>query len=557
MAELDQPINEQTPQATQTKETLDVLPSDEEIIRKKNYWLAESKTYYEALKEVQDRSEKYYLGDQTKRDLIPAHLSNFVGNRIFESAETILPIITSNPAEFLAKSPDNSELGIKRAHKVQFALSNIYEELNMSQKLEDASRFSLLYRFGILKFFWDDEKDNVGVKAVRPQRIRIPKFGRTAQDLPYLIEKMDMTYQEMSDFFGEDKAKEVLSSGTQSGDAEETKMDMIKRVWTIEEIWTNWWVAYTYQERVLKSEKNPYWKDSGNFFDKPRKPYAFISPFSLGKSPVAETSIVEQAIPIQDALNATARIIINHATKTANSPWLIDSSTMTKEEADSIRNEPGLVIHGSGVANPNLVRRDSPPPMPNYIFELWLSLNRSLDNLFGTHSTTRGEREGRETFRGRVLLKQADIGRLDYIVREIDRAVRETGEYIVQLIKLFYTDQRKIKVLGLEGIEEFEFSQEDVEDGLEIMVRSGSTLPKDEVSESDQALQLWQQGALDPITLYEKLRFPNPQQTAERLMKWKMGTLIPVQQPIQSPAPSPNGGVGGFQIPGAGATGGI
>lgn len=218
---------------------------------------------------------------------------------------------------------------------------------------------------------------------------------------------------------------------------------------------------------------------------------------------------------------------------------------MTKEEADSIRNEPGLVIYGSGVANPNLIRRDSPPPMPNYIFELHAGLNRDLDNLFGTHSTTRGEREGRETFRGRVLLKQADIGRLDYIVREIDRAVKEVGEYFVQLIKLFYTDKRKIKVFGLEGIDEVEISSEDVEEGLEILVKSGSTLPTDEVSEAEQAIQLWQLGAVDPITLYEKLKFPNPIETAERLMKWKMGTLIPVEQP--QVASQPNGGIQGLE----------
>jgi len=188
-----------------------------------------------------------------------------------------------------------------------------------------------------------------------------------------------------------------------------------------------------------------------------------------------------------------------------------------------------------------MLRRDSPPTLPNYMFELWNALNHALDNLFGIHSTTRGEREGKETAKGRTLLKAADMGRLDYIVREIDRAVKELGDGWVQLMKMFYTEPRKIKMLGdLGDMEMFEISGEDFEDGSEIMVKSGSTLPHDEVSEADQALLLWQQGAIDPISLYEKLDFPDPMKSAERLMKWKMGTLIPVEQP----APPGVGGAG-------------
>ena len=114
-------------------------------------------------------------------------------------------------------------------------------------------------------------------------------------------------------------------------------------------------------------------------------------------------------------------------------------------------------------------------------------------------------------------------------------------------MKLYYTEERKIRYFGPNQLEVFSISSEDVEDGLEILVRSGSTLPKDEVSEADQAISLWQMGAVDPITLFEKLKFPNPLETTERLMKWKMGTLIPVEQPIAPQgggvAPSPLGQV--------------
>jgi len=547
---MEDTINQEGQTATDAKDTLDVLPDDTELVAKVNGWLAESKDFYTILYDAQKKAEEYYLGKQTKRDQVPNHLSNFVQNRIFEAVETILPIITSKPAEFIVKSPDISELGPRRARKVQLALSDLYDEVMVSQKLEDASRSALNYRFGVLKAEWDENTDNPTLKFVRSQRVRIPNYGgRFVKDLPYVIEKIDMGYQEIKDFFGEEVANDLASMSKPEGGAEED-MPVNKRVWTIQEVWTDWWRAWKYESRILKKEKNPYWDFNNvnkNHLKRPAKPYFLIAPFSLGKSPVPETSLVEQAMPIQDGLNVVSRIIINHATKTGNGAWLVDSNTMTKEEADQIRNEPGIIIYGNGVANQNNVRRDAPPPLPAYLNQLWDSLNASLDNLFGVHSTTRGERQGKETARGRILLKNADLGRLDYIVREIDRAVQDIGNYFVQLMKMYYTDSRKLRYFGPgQEMEVFDISSEDVEDGVQIMVRAGSTLPKDEISEADQALRLWELGAIDPISLFEKLKFQNPEQSAERLMKWKMGTLIP------GATPAPIGGTlsgGGEVVP--------
>ena len=47
----------------------------------------------------------------------------------------------------------------------------------------------------------------------------------------------------------------------------------------------------------------------------------------------------------------------------------------------------------------------------------------------------------------------------------------------------------------------------------------------DKVSLRTEAVQLWQLGALDPVTLFERLEFPNPAKAAERLMAWKSGQL--------------------------------
>src|SRR3990167_9302423 len=115
--------------ASDAKDVLDILPEDADLLAKITSWLAESKDFYTTLYDAQKKAEDYYLGKQTKRDQVPGHLSNFVQNRIFESVETILPIVTSKPAEFIVRSPDVSELGPMKAKKVQMELADLYDRL--------------------------------------------------------------------------------------------------------------------------------------------------------------------------------------------------------------------------------------------------------------------------------------------------------------------------------------------------------------------------------------------------------------------------------------------
>src|SRR3990167_5871955 len=93
----NEPVTEINPQYSTEplKDDLDILPSDSDLVTKINNWLAESRNYHNELLEAQKKGEDYYKGKQTKKDRVPAHLSNFVQNRIFESVETIVPIVTS------------------------------------------------------------------------------------------------------------------------------------------------------------------------------------------------------------------------------------------------------------------------------------------------------------------------------------------------------------------------------------------------------------------------------------------------------------------------------
>src|SRR3990167_5690541 len=124
------------------------------------------------------------------------------------------------------------------------------------------------------------------------------------------------------------------------------------------------------------------------------------------------------------------------------------------------------------------------------------------------------------------MSRQQDFTRVDGITRVLNRGVTRIAVGLVQLMKMFYTEMQVVKILGEEGAVEFvKLNRDDINDYIEIIVKSGDNLPMDKVSLRTEAVQLWQLGALDPVTLFERLDFPNPAKAAERLQAWKQGQL--------------------------------
>lgn len=523
--------------------------SDDELLKLSAQWEEESNSFHDELKKVQDLNERYYFGDQTKKESIPSHKCDAVENKIFMGVETVVPMVTANTPQFVALPAQENEKSDKLASSLQEILKARYESFNVDvrSKLRVAVRHMIIYRFGVLKMFWDESIDDANVKFVRPQRIWIPKYGKSVDELPFVMEKVDMDFDEIEDVFGED----ILEKVKQSAGSDKDEPDL-SRVVTVLECWTNDFVFWRYGSLILKKMKNPYFDFTGrteettdedgnavvedlfyNHFRKPRKPFIFLSAFRLGDSIIGATDLIQQSIPIQDIINTLNRQVVNNAKKMGNAAWYVDSSVMPEEDArNKITNEEGLIVYGEDAANQNMVRRDSPPPLPNYIPNAKLQAENAFDNIFGTHATTRGERRQPETLGGRMLLKQADISRTGTFVEEIDRGVADLGNWFTQLIKLYYEKEKTIKIYGDDGVQFINFSRDNIEDGIEVVVKAGSTIQVDEVSRRNEALILWQNRAIDPLTLFERLKLPNPREAANRLAQWKMGKLVPSQEGI-------------------------
>jgi len=499
----------------------DIDTPHEDLLKIAADWDKESKEYHDQLERIWTVNEAYYKGRQTGMDMIPRNMSNAVQNHIYMGIETIVPIITANSPKFIAEPVEESDTAIRYATAVEKTLSIIYEEKDVRSKGEMLMRHMLIYRFGAWVPFFNETTGEPDVEYVRPQQLYFPKTSK----LFYFFRKKDYTTEEFIAKFTQKKYDEYLEKKGANTSSEKTLNNM-HVVW---EYHTKDITFYKCENYIIDVETNDLYnfedKDK-NFFDEARLPIIIASAFRLGSEPIGETDLIQQTISIQDTINVANRLIINNATKTGNAQWFVDSEVMTEEEARTkITNSPGLILYGSGIANQNKVRRDAPPPLPNYIAELKIMAERAFDNIFGTHATTRGERGESETLGGRMLLKQSDYGRIDLLVREYERCVSELGNWLTQIIKIKMPGEKIYRSYGESGNEFVRISADKIEKGLKVIIKSGTTLPTDEVSKRQEALELWAMGALDPVTLFERLKFPNPQDAAQKLMAFKQGQL--------------------------------
>jgi len=507
------------------KEQFEESLTDEELLRQIREWEEEGEEFHAQLKSVWEQNVEYYKGNQTDvASIFSKRQSKAVENRIFMAIETMIPIASARLPDIEVRSDEETEAAQDNARQLQQLLAYLMDVNGLQEKAEVWMRDLLIKRYGVFKITWEKDIDDVGLRVVDPRRIRLPRLGRSVRDLKYIIEDLEMSYDQVVGFFGEDVAKDLLKQKPE--DSENKRRE---RTFSIQEVWTNEYVVWKGGGQILKKESNPFFNFKNkkkNFFDKPSKPYIIKSIFHTEESIIGDTDYVQQMIRIQDNINIRKRQIEDITSFVSNPNLHIDSDVMSEEEARKLSNEPGQIIYGKDAANEQKIKYGVPGQIPAQVFEDLQTSRQEFDNIWGIHSTTRGEREGRETATGRKLLRQADLGRIDAVARQLERAMDEIAEWWTQLIKLFYTQPRTVSVLGEDGLDFVRNFVGSKVEGFKLIVKPGSTLPKDEISIHQEALQLWQMQAIGLKTLYKMIKISNVDSAVQDFVETHSGALL-------------------------------
>lgn len=255
-----------------------------------------------------------------------------------------------------------------------------------------------------------------------------------------------------------------------------------------------------------------------NHFDQPRKPYIFATMFNNENTPIGQTDMITQAIPLQENIDETKRDITENA-KVVNGTMKVDASVMSKADAQRIRYEAGGVLWGKGVVAG--VQREVGEPLPNFVVENMRDSREQIDEAMAASSAFKGQREGQETKGGRLALIEQSFMRLNELVQVIDYVTFEWFNWDYQLAKIRYTEHHYAKTMGREkAIEQISLIQDDFQDGEEIRVIGGKTLPEDSQFRYEQAQNDVKDGIISPVDYLEVAGYDSPLEKAKNRVVW-------------------------------------
>jgi hypothetical protein len=532
--------------------------SDDELIQLKNKWEQAYKRYESPIVKRQKSNKDYWLGEQYG---YKNELYSLVDNIIFESVETLLPLISrQNPVPVVMT--DNTEEGIELADNTAKMLQYLADEEKLKIKLKQATRHWCLDLIGVLKVGWDFIQDDMRIMVVKPENLILDPVGTFDGG------------EFRGRYIGEKKRDDAKTLIRRFPDKEEEITMLVKGELGTELGYTEWWtdefVFWTIGNLVLDKRENPHWNyeseqvrideygaeiseqiPGNNHFETPKKPYSFIWVFNNGAQPHDITSLIEQASSLQDAVNKRNRQIDRNADDT-NNGWIFSNQfdqNSGKQALDALRK--GLAIIAPTTSIGESVQRLQAPPLASYIYEDLLDKRNQIRNIMGVRGSTAQGIMSERTVRGKIEIKGQDVDRLGLIVEHIEQCIDFLFNYMVQMMYVYYNEPHVAALIGNEkAVEYIQIRNTDFNRDLIVSIKEGSMIPQDPLMRRNEAIDLWGAGALDPVTLFERLDFPNPREAAEKLITYStnpmglMGGGMPAEAQIPpETTPEPQGGL--------------
>lgn len=514
------------------------------ITNAKSWW---NKT---KLSERQDINFKYWIGDQVNKSELRDDLEKGADNAIFRNIETLIPIATSRRPELTVTPAIKNEETRDFASSVKRIDETEWETYQGMQTLVGRGiRNHQMNFIAVFQLGYDPEEDKFWTEEIYAKDLVIDRYGRF---LARYIK--DQTIGDLLKKFPDKKDTIIAELGLPTSELG-LKNHLDSSVEYVE-AWTDEVVGWKLNNIVLGVEKNPHFDYVGeeykgepqidettgaevpttqkvyfNYFKKPKMPFLFLTYFNRGIQVIDDTSLIEQAIGPQDWINKRKRQIGANA-DSMNGHWISSGDYISQEEFDKVQGgvdekiwlENGMpsqgILHVTGTA------------LPDFIYTDLLDSRSVVDNLMGTHSTTRGEASGNATATQDIMQKDQDFGRVDGYIRDgIETLAQKWYEYMYHMYLVYKVEETNIAIPDDDDFESDNviFSRENVplffkKDGtielvpLIFKVKQGSTLPRDEVSEVIKADKM--KDSISPIDYFKKLGEANPRELTKNMLLW-------------------------------------
>lgn len=213
-----------------------------------------------------------------------------------------------------------------------------------------------------------------------------------------------------------------------------------------------------------------------------------------------DSSVVEQAIPLQKELNRTLSQMIEYKNLTLKPQMMAPVGSLRQRITD----EPGAIFEYNPVAGK--VPESIPiPSLPPYVFDHLQDLGLRLKDTFGLNEIVEGSVPPNvEAGVAIDLLQEAATDRLAPQIMLMEKSLERAGNLMLQLAQKYYNEPRTLVITGSGSKPKVErFENADLIKGVSIKVEAGSGLPRTRAGRQARVMQLLQMGILSPTKAYK------------------------------------------------------
>ena len=546
---------------------------DEEVQELTREWKRDYSVYYNDIEKGQKVSFNYWVGKHSdpysstpyQVNTSNAKDVNVTDNLIFEAIETFLPVATrANPDPLV--TADDSDIGQQLAKDIKVALVDLADKQVLRRKLAKTTRQWMLNRIGVLKVSWNHITKKIETTVVPSKRMIFDRNGYVNEKCEFVGEYLGEKKRQSADSIIQMFCYKLAPDGTRYLAKGELKEKIMKKAGGKKGTMLNfieWWYRgrenfFTLDELVLGKYKNPNWNydikaqdaqeaeideetgnevspamdaidgvNATNHLDEPSYPYRFLSIFSTSEQPHDNTSLILQNVPQQDKINRR-EVQIDRNVEGMNNGMIVSGTSFTEEQsaqaASALRRGVAIRVPNGDVSK--AVMFPQKPALPADVFNDRNDAREQLKNVFGTSGLASEGVAKQDTVRGKIMVNQADSSRIGGGITEyIEQLADSIYNLWVQFIFVYYDEEHYIATAGTQsGIELVTLTNSMFPQlkTLSVTVKEGSLVPKDPLTQRNEAIDLWSANAIDPLTLFKKLDVPNPQEATNQLILWQM-----------------------------------
>ena len=530
--------------------------SDEELLALRDQYENEHNGYFPKIKPRQKNNKTYLTGmQQANSRKVNGTQVPVSSNLLFEATATFVPAALAKNPEPVVWS-DNTPQGKKASNDLKTMLQFHAEILGLREKLS-----VMVWHWGVcflagLKFGWDADTQDVKMDVKNPKNLKLDPNGYVDEFghfVGWLGDPIEVTAKRLIELFPKHETYIRLKVS-----------DKLGTMCTYTEWWTDEMCFSTFYDVVLDKHKNEFFNypsnddptddleeiQAQNHFAKPLKPYVFLSVFSLQEEPYDITNLIEQNISNQDQIVARDLQIDKNA-RQSNNGLLVSGLSFNQETAhqaaEADRDGDAILVPDG---NMDAVKRLPANALPSGLLQAQENNKNTLRSIYGTQGITATESDTDETAHGMVINTNRDSSRIGGGIGDsLERVARAAFNYLTQLYYVFYDEEHYASVMGNgAAVSYVALQMQDQARRFVVSVAPNSMKPKDEITEQNLATQLMEGNMLDPLTFFEKIDDPDPQQTATRLMEYRTNPqgyiqqyLTPQVQPVQNPTPQTPG----------------